>query len=63
MNALRAMMHFLGGASIGRGGTVAANWNSMTTCASKHAAMPGVDRCLFEWQTLIVICCGPPAVR
>jgi hypothetical protein len=34
----------------------------MTICNFKPAEMFGADRCLFEWQTLIIICCGPPAV-
>jgi hypothetical protein len=34
----------------------------MTMCISYVASQKYDGRRLFKWQTLIVICCGPPAV-
>jgi len=33
----------------------------MTICPAHQNSARFDDRCLFRWQTLIVICCGPPA--
>jgi hypothetical protein len=38
------------------------NLSGMTTCSFCSAAQRFDDRRLFKWQTLIVICCGPPVL-
>lgn len=46
------------------GGTAFALWGQMVKSRSSYFAPQRLDdRSLFLWQTLIVICCGPPAVR
>jgi hypothetical protein len=38
------------------------NLSNMMACSFFSTAQRFDDRRLFKWQTLIVICCGPPAL-